>query len=606
MCSKGKNINFPRVKPLLRDYSEPVYNSLIGVTTSNKNVVVLKNHNIILRRDYRTLKGRVKIIGGGGAGIEPAEAYYVGKGMLTAAVLGDMYSSPSANEVLVAIREVAFETSDAILLLVKNYVGDKLNFGLALDLATSEGIKVKMLVIGDDTDNVPGKQGRKGLAGSVLVYKIAGEMAEQEKTLEEIIDECRENILTDLNTIGITFPVFGKTFSEGLGPFLEPDEMVIGMGLYGQHGKKKIKACNIKDVVKIMLDELYSCSFLNFELNSISVVVMVNNYGSTSKFEESVIAAEVSKQLTEVGIQIAMFYSGNFMSGFNPYGFSVTILKVNSVNSLKYLEGLTLAPTCLQLMDESSDNTEGRNSPNIIYPFFDHETLDIARFKNLIPGPILTSKAVAALKQTTIFAAEALISCERQLNVIDSEVGDGDTGTVLAKGAGALKTALINDMMTISSPFIFLSQLSDICCKSMGGLSGALYSIFFSAAAKIFKNACEITPELCSSAFRASVKAIKHSGKAELGDRTMLDVLCPAVDSFESAIINGKSLTEAMYLAVATCEYKSEETKSLKPPWQHNMSIKKSLLYPDAGAHAVTIWLRAIGEGLKLTYPCDR
>lgn len=604
MCTKGKNSHFSTVNSRIKDYPNAVYSSLLGNAMVYKHLVVLENHNIIMRKDFRTMKGKVRIIGGGGGGIAPSEANYVGQGMLTAAVFGEMFSAPSSEEVLVAIRELACESDNYILLLVKNYVGDKLNFGLALDKASSEGIKVKMIVLGDDaSEPIVLKQGRRALAGSVLVYKIAGEMAEQGKTLDEIIEECRDNILTDLATISLTQPNCGKSFCESLSSFVNPDEMVFGMGVYGQHGKKKVKCCGIVDAVSLALDQIYSFFTKNFELNQSNVVVLVNNHGSTSKLEEAIIANEVTQQLNKLGVKISLFYSGTFMSSFNSNGFSITILKITSPNTIKNLEAPTSAPAWpkpqLLEFEDGQVTTVPLALPGVVSPTSKNKVLSNEK---ALEGS-LSEKGIFALKQTAIFATEALISCEKQLNIIDSEVGDGDIGTVLRKGASALKKALINDEINFAIPSKFLYELSDICCKSMGGISGALYFIFFNSAAKVFENAKDLTPEVCSAAFKAGVKAIKHHGKVELGDRTILDALCPAADSFESAVSNGKDLSEAMYLAAATCEFKAEETKLLLPPWQQHMNICKPLLYADAGAHAATIWLRAISEGLRVTYP---
>ncbi|KAK6619365.1 hypothetical protein RUM44_003747 [Polyplax serrata] len=602
MCSKPKLPNYPRLHSLLEDYPDAIHNGLLGVAMANKNLVVLEKHNIIMRRDHESMRGRIKIIGGGGSGIEPSEINYVGKGMLTAAVMGRMYAAPSAEDVLVAIRELVSVGNEGILLLVKNYVGDKLNFGLALNQAVKESIKVQMLVIGDDVvEPIKESHGRQALAGCVLIYKIAGEMAEQEFSLDEIIEECRDNILPDMGTVSLNFPTCGKTFSESLGAFIEPDEMVFGMGLYGQQGKKKIKFCNIRKAVSLALDEFSNFSKSVLEMNNNKVILLINNHGSTSKFFENIIIMEVYSQLIKSGVSIELIYTGTFMSNVNSHGFSITLLNVSSTNTLKYLEAPTAVPAWPKPVFYNVEELKQPVAfwPTVIPPKCDHRELLLTRYADDPLGPTHCEKIAASLKQITTFAVDALISCEKQLNIIDSEAGDGDCGTNFRLGAEALKKALMNNEIDVRRPCKFLFDISDITCGAMGGMSGALCKVFFYAGGKAFQNATEITPDVCCAAFKAAVMAVKQYGKVELGERTILDVIAPAADTFESAILNGKDLIEAAYLTAATCEYKAEESKSLTTAWQKNLNVEKPLLYPDAGAHTATIWFRAVSEAFE-------
>ena len=607
MCTKSKSVKYPRINSLLKDYSNVVYNNLLGNCMSNKNLVILENYNIVLRRDYKSMRGKVRIIGGGGSGIEPSEVDYIGKGMLTAAVMGEMYSSPSAEEIFIAIKEVALNSSDGVLLLVKNYVGDKLNFGLALDKAISEEIKIRMLIIGDDAFEPDSKKhGRRALAGSILIYKIAGEMAESDKSLEEIVDECRNIILTDLVTMSVNLPACGKTFCESLGPYIEPDEMVLGMGLYGQHGKKKMKFTNIGNTVSIVLLELLNNSMAKMGAPFKNAVVLINNYGSTSKLIENIIAYELTKELNKKNINILLLYCGKLFSNRNSNGFSVTLLKVESPKTVKYLEAPTSAsawpkPRGLNL---DKKDAEYKDLPLVIKAERNYDSSHDGKFENAHPGPKIDEKESLALKQCIEFAAEALISCEDQLNVIDSESGDGDTGTQLKLGATAIKQAIYDKKLDFTWPYKLFSDISQLCSASMGGISGALYHIFFNSLAKSIQNSNEITPELCSRAFKCATKTIKHYGKVDIGDRTFFDVLSPAADSFEAVIANGLDVTSALFKAAVTCEYKSEELKLVIPKCLKNLNVEKPLLYSDAGAHAVTIWLRALSEGLRLLHPC--
>lgn len=601
MCSRTKTMKLQKCKSLLEELSAAVDDSLTGIVLRNQGLGILENHRIIMRRDHKNMKGKVKTLGGGGAGLEPADACYVGAGMLTAAVVGEIFTAPSASTILVAIRELAFEHADGILVIVKNYGGDLLNFQLALERAQTEDINVRMLIVADDGSELnPGKAGRRGLAGCIFLYKIAGAMAEAGKGLFDIFTLCSNLCLSSLCTVGVTL----STCCGVKDASIKSDEMVLGMGAHGEGGVKHLKLTNAKEAVTSMLDVL-SDPMSRIQLGDLPVAVLVNNFGSSTKLEENVVSMETMKQLSLRGVIVSRQFSGTFMSCMDTHGFSVTILKLSSRDVLTYLDSPTSAPgwprqCCAQCADSSL-------SPDVVLPIrlppsCDHAKLEASKLENMPLGPSLPDGAAAAVEQILSFASEALISCERQINLMDSELGDGDAGTVLRSGAEAIKSALKEGQLELSRPFLFLQSIGQVLGGRMGGTTGALYDVFFTSSSKVFQTANEVTPQLWCAALRGGVEAVQHYGKAELGDRSLVDALSPAVDAFEAALLK-EHPSQAFYVAVAVGEYEAGLTKSMVPRVGKAAGRKGSPLYPDAGAHAAAIWLRAVSEGVRLRFP---
>lgn len=604
MSFSNKKIVYRKVKSLLKDYSSAIDDALLGLAMTNKGLVVLENHRILMRRDHKSMMGKVKIIAGGGAGLEPAEACYIGSGMLTAVVIGDVFTAPSTETILIAIRELAQENPDGILLLVKNYTGDRLNFGLAYEKAMKEGISIKMLIIGDDASEwKPGKHGRRGLAGSVLVYKIAGGMADSGKSLDDIFESCRNFCLTDLSTVSVTLSASSHT--EGLD--IKDDEMILGLGSYGQHGIKEMKINSMSETVRMMLDILSNpSSQTHIEFDESPIAVLINNLGSTTKLEECVFAMEVLKQLSARGVKIIRQYSGTFMPSLDAQGFSVTILKITCPDVTKYLDAPTSAPgwprTFCAKCAHPNLPPDAELTP-IVKRTVEEERSFSKKFDDVTLGPSLTESGAIALDQIASFATEALVSCEKQLDAMDLETGDGDTGKQLKKGAEALKTALREGQINTTYPFLFLQGVSEILGRTIAGTTGALYSIFFNSASQIFRNQTEATASLWSEAFKAGVEAMKCYGNVEIGDRSVIDALAPAAEAFETALANKQHPSQAIYNAAAVCEFKAEETKNLAQIYGRPHKWKKGLMYPDPGAYAAAIWIRAISEGIRLKFP---
>ena len=262
-------------------------------------------------------KSRVAVISGGGAGHEPAHAGYVGKGMLTAAVSGEVFASPSVEAVLTCVLEV---TGDAgCLLIVKNYTGDRLNFGLAAERAKKMGKKVEMVIVADDIA-IPGAPQPRGIAGTLFVHKVAGYLADQGESLETIkakVDDLKQDIIS-----------LGLALSSCILPGLEPSQPVedpeLGLGIHGEPGVEKVGFANGEEAVAIMLKRLQP----KIDPGS-DYAVIINNLGSVTPLEMFIITDEVLA--SDFGKQIKLVIGPDqMMTSLNMYGFSLSLLKLTN------------------------------------------------------------------------------------------------------------------------------------------------------------------------------------------------------------------------------------------------------------------------------------
>ncbi|MFS0750832.1 dihydroxyacetone kinase subunit DhaK [Oceanobacillus sp. 1P07AA] len=278
---------------------------------------------VIKRKELSSNK--VGLVSGGGSGHEPAHAGYVGKGMLDAAVVGEVFTSPTPDQILEAIKAV--DTGNGVLLIVKNYTGDVMNFDMASELAESEGIEVEQVIVNDDVavEDSDFTTGRRGIAGTVFVHKIAGAMAETGATLKEV-KEVAEKTIKQVRSMGMaltpcTVPAAGKPSFQ-----LEDNEMEIGIGIHGEAGierKPITSAENIaNELTQKVLDDLRLQS-------GEEVAVMINGLGSTPEMELFILQQHVNRLLKDNNLSVFRTYVGEFMTSLEMAGCSVTLLKVD-------------------------------------------------------------------------------------------------------------------------------------------------------------------------------------------------------------------------------------------------------------------------------------
>jgi dihydroxyacetone kinase-like protein len=282
----------------------------------------LDGYNVVVRANKK--EGKVALISGGGSGHEPAHAGYVGEGMLDAAVAGPVYTSPASDAILEGIKAIA--TDKGVLMVIKNYTGDVMNFEMAADMARDEGIDVKQVVVNDDVavDGSLYTVGRRGVAGTVFVHKIAGAMAETGASLDEV-QAVAQKVIDNVRTMGAatlpsTIPASGKPGFE-----LADDEMEVGIGIHGEPGTHREKLMSANDITDHLLGKILA----DIDYSGSEVAVMVNGSGSTPLMELYIINNRVADVLAEKGIKVVQTFVGEYMTSIDMAGFSISVLKLD-------------------------------------------------------------------------------------------------------------------------------------------------------------------------------------------------------------------------------------------------------------------------------------
>ena len=312
------------MKKIINRPDETVRDMIEGIQLANRDIRVLPGTSVIVRKDA-PVAGKVGIISGGGSGHEPAHGGFVGKGMLDAACAGDVFTSPSVDQMMKAIRAV--DAGRGVLIIAKNYTGDNLNFDMAMELLEDEGIKTAKVKVHDDisVEESADTTGRRGVAGTMLVQKVSCACAEAGGSLEEV-REAAQSASDNVRTIGFALspciiPAVGRP-----GFSLGEEEMELGTGIHGEAGIRRMKVDTAHNLAGIMLDKLLADMPVE-EGNE--VCVLVNGMGSTPLMELYILYKEVHMELEAKGIRIAKAYVGEYMTSLEMAGASVSIMKLD-------------------------------------------------------------------------------------------------------------------------------------------------------------------------------------------------------------------------------------------------------------------------------------
>lgn len=287
-----------------------------------KKLRKLDEGNIIVRTPKK--EGKVALVSGGGSGHEPAHGGYVGSGMLDCAVAGSVFTSPTPDQIYEGIKAVATEAG--VLAIVKNYTGDVLNFEMAIDMAKDEGVNADYVIVNDDVavkDSLY-TTGRRGVAGTIFVHKIAGARAEEGAGLAEV-KSCAEHVIENVRSMGMaispcTVPAAGKP-----GFTLAEDEVEIGIGIHGEPGTSREKMLSANEAAKRLLDTILA----DLDYSGKEVVVLVNGMGATPLMELYIVNNFVQDYLKEKGIKVYDTMVGNYMTAIEMAGFSLTLLRLD-------------------------------------------------------------------------------------------------------------------------------------------------------------------------------------------------------------------------------------------------------------------------------------
>lgn len=466
--------------------------------------VVYRSHN----KDRK-----VAIISGGGSGHEPAHAGFVGKGMLAAAVCGEIFASPSVDAVLSAILAVTGKAG--CLVTIKNYTGDRLNFGLAAEKARALGKKVEVVIAADDVA-IPDIAQPRGVAGVLFIHKIAGHVAESGASLAVVAETARK---VTKATVSLGVSLSSCTIPGGQREDRVPSgKAELGLGIHGEPGVELIDFTGAKQVADLLMTKLIAKVG-----KAKSYALLLNNLGGTTALEMNVIAEEILRG--PFGKKLKLIIGpAPLVTSLDMHGLSASLLPLTPA-----YEKALLAP--------------------VDSPFWP---------KARIIGKVKATRLPTALKSAKVKATrnakrealvqkicDILISHEPRLNALDAKVGDGDTGSTFATEARSIKARTAE--IPLADVDALLSYVGQKLSSSMGGSSGILLAIMFSAAGTAVKQGAGWVEGL-----QTGLSRMKQYGGAKLGDRTMIDALEPALKELAAGASLEKAAAAARHGANAT------------------------------------------------------
>lgn len=587
---------------------------------------------------------QVAVLSGGGSGHEPFAGGLVGQGMLSAAVAGDVFASPSARAVMTTLQycdhvQSRFGTDGAprrpgAVMIVLNYMGDRLHFGMSIAKAQAQGMQVRQVVVSEDcalsleTRNHP--PGPRGLAVAAVVAKVAGASAARGDSVDKVADYAQWTV-DNAATVGMSasscaLPGQRQSLRE-----VEAGAIEFGLGIHGEpgaHVARDLKGA--RGAVQEALAVLLGAGGLRTKPGE-NVVILVNGLGGLSHLELQLVAGEVLQQLenTTAAVPLRCFV-GDLVTSLDTAGLSITILRAEE-EILKLLDA-PATPACwpfdahtTTIVSPDATKTVESGNEEAIWVHFSPPVQEIEKVE-YEGATTQDTHACQAIRASLVGAAQALVTEESRLNALDAAAGDGDCGTTMAdvsravlaslgaNPANASQTSPINklgiDLNVPQTPSSLLELLAELVQEAIGGTSGALYYIGLLGAlpalhpgqnAESSRNTDRTPDSSClADALDLAVQAIMQYGSANPGDRTMLDALVGARDAAQRSSSSGADMLSTLEAAAVAAQEKADETAGMVPRvGRASYAGSRALGNPDAGASAVAVWLRGATNALK-------
>ncbi|GBQ14337.1 dihydroxyacetone kinase subunit DhaK [Swaminathania salitolerans] len=501
--------------------------------------------HVVLRKDWS--HDKVAILSGGGSGHEPAHAGFVGKGMLTGAVCGALFASPGVDAILAAICAVTGEAG--CLLVVKNYTGDRLNFGIAAEQAKALGYRVELVIVGDDI--ALGRTDRaRGIAGTVLVHKIAGAAAEAGLPLETVA-ALAGRVASSLFSLGLALSDC-NVYTPDQSPRLGDDEAELGLGIHGEAGVERIPLACLDDLVARTADKLMASLPRDEDL-----VIMLNMLGSVPPIEACALVEGFSRT--------ALAQRARWIVGPAPL---MTALDMNGFS----LTALPATPDFVAFLEAPATPFAWPG----VAPFGPAATCPAPTLPQTFRDPASEEPFTHALITR---GAEILIDRENALNALDARCGDGDAGSTFADAARQILRVI--DRLPLASPDLLAATLGRLLARHSGGSSGVLLSILLTTTG---------SDTDWRRGLRKGVGKMQDYGGARPGDRTMLDALLPAIDALESGASIGEAAQAARKGADSTRGMTARAGRASYIPPEQLADI------PDPGAEAIALLFEALAQ----------
>ncbi|MEA4854279.1 MAG: dihydroxyacetone kinase subunit DhaK [Christensenella sp.] len=564
-----------------------------GIAAAHPALGLDAKYKVLYQRDIR--KDKVNLISGGGSGHEPAHAGFIGKGMLDAAVCGDVFASPSQIQVYQAIRRVAGEKG--VLLIIKNYSGDMMNFKNAAALAEEDGIAVDYIKVDDDiaVQDSLYTVGRRGVAGTVFVHKITGAAAEKGYPLAQV-KRIAQKAADSVKSIGFaltscTVPAKGTPTFE-----LGETEMEYGVGIHGEPGIERCELQGANELAARMTQSL--CESLMISGGE-RVAVMVNGFGASPLMELYLLNAAVGRELAGRGVTIVRTLVGNYMTSIDMAGASLSVIKLD--DELEELLDTPCETPALHINGKA-----GIAQPQSE----DDEKQAQAEPKYRIETPaeyaaVADRFTTDNMKYLVDAMSEIIIENEVPFCELDSFAGDGDFGMSVAKGFRQVKREWTS-LIQAKDIGAFLGECSMVIMEYCGGASGPIWGSAFRAAGKAAEGMTSLDVAGFAKLMQAAVAGVQKTGErsfgrgAGIGDKTLMDALIPCANAWTAYAKEGNSFAEGFRLGAAAAVSGAEKTKDIVARMGRAGTVgKRSIGYPDAGAHALGVIFTGLSEKLK-------
>ncbi len=566
-----------------------------GIVLAHPELELLEKYKVIKKKNIN--KDKVSLISGGGSGHEPAHAGFVGKGMLDAAVCGDVFASPSQIQVFQAIKETA--GNKGTLLVIKNYSGDMMNFKNAAYMAQEDGFLVDYVKVDDDiaVQDSLYTVGRRGVAGTVFVHKIAGAAAERGYTLPEV-KAVAEKAAASVKSIGFaltscTVPAKGTPTFE-----LAEDEIEYGVGIHGEPGIQRKKIVSADELAEIMVSALLK--ELKLQEARKNIAVLINGFGATPLQELYLLNYAVCKELFRNHATICRTLIGNYMTSIDMAGASVSIMEVD--DELRGLLSDVCDTPALKINGEVPEVHKVETSKGSGQKPVSYEVETDKAYALLDPYEISLNNIVYMVDQMSA----CIIRNEVRFCELDSHAGDGDFGMSVAKGFKQLKAEWA-DIVGKKAKSIgsFLDACSMVIMEHCGGASGPIWGSAFRAAGKYSGVKTKLTVSEFAGMLQAAVKGIQSTGErsfgrgAVMGDKTLIDALIPCADSWKISSENGDNVKAALVKAAEAAVTGAKATENIAARMGRAGTVgNRSIGYPDAGAYGLGVIFTEIAQAM--------
>ncbi len=542
--------------------------ALEGYCAIHRRTVRLVRGGVV--RSTATPKGKVSLVVGGGSGHFPAFAGYVGPGLADAAVAGDVFASPSTAAVARVCRHA--DHGGGVILGFGNYAGDVLNFSVAAERLRAEGIDVRIVPVTDDVASAPADAvaKRRGIAGTVLVYKVAGAAAEAGLSLDEV-----ERLARHANDRTVSFGVAfgGCTLPGASSPLftVPPGKMGVGLGIHGEPGIREENTPPAAELARMLVDTLGA----ERPAGATRAAALLNGLGATKYEELFVLWRAIETALKAYGLEIVEPEAGEFVTSLNMQGCSLSLMWLDDE-----LERYWRAPSDAPVLRRGF--IEARPAAGALEDGEDR----------IVYGPASeASKASGACIAALIAGvASALHDAEAELGRIDAIAGDGDHGQGMSRGSAAASQAAARAVAAGAGAASVLAAAGDAWADRAGGTSGAIWGLLLRAWSGAFADGEPVSPQQVVAGARLALDGVIRLGRAKLGDKTLVDALVPFVETLEDGSAAGKPLVTAWSDAAQAAKSAAEATAALTPKIGRARPLaERSVGHPDAGAVSLAL-----------------